>query len=292
MSKPYLIAATHTPMDASGEINFAAVPKMVDFVLGQGADGLFLCGSTGEFPSLSTEERMEVTQAFFESAKGRAPIYVHVGHSNLQEARALAAHAAKIGVDAIAAAPPSYFRPTPLEALVDSLVYIAQGAPDMPLYYYHIPPLTGVNFRMAEFLERADKHLPSLAGIKFSSAELDDLVASIHYGDGRYTILFGCDEMLLAGLAMGAAGAVGSTYNFFGPQYRSMLEAFNDGRLEDAQQFQLEVTRKVHQILKFGGANAIKAAMSILGVDVGPPRLPLKALNETQRKELERLLRP
>ena len=273
-------------MHTDGSVNLKAIPAACDFVLGQGVSGLFLCGSTGESPSLSTAERMEVAEEYTRAARGRVPIVVHVGHNSMADACALAEHAAALGADAIAVVPPSYFPPASADMLVACLQEIAAAAPSTALYYYHIPRITGVGFRMVELLERADEALPTLAGIKFSSFELDDLLRCVRHADRRYNILFGSDEMLLAGLAMGAAGAVGSTYNFLGPYYRRVIDAFDAGKLEEAQEHQFLATRIVHEILKYGGHNAIKASMSVLGADVGPPRLPIAALTPTALTEL------
>ena len=136
--------------------------------------------------------------------------------------------------------------------------------------------------------KRAAERLPSFAGLKFSSFELDDLIRCVHFDGRRYNVLFGSDEMLLAGLATGAAGAVGSTYNFMAPYYRRVIEALDAGRLQDARQHQLAATRIVHAILEHGGGNAIKAAMGVLGVECGPPRLPLRALGPEEIDALRR----
>jgi len=282
-----LIAAVFTPMHSDGSLNLAAIPAACYFVVGQGVSGLFLCGSTGESPSLSTAERIAVAEEYSRAAQGRVPIVVHVGHNSMADACALAEHAASIDADAIAVVPPSYFPPASAEMLVACLQQIAAAAPKTALYYYHIPRITGVGLRMIDLLERADDALPTLAGIKFSSFELDDLLRCVRHADRRYNILFGSDEMLLAGLAMGAAGAVGSTYNFMGPYYRRVIDAFEAGKLEEAQEHQHLATRIVHEILKYGGHNAIKASMSLLGSDVGPPRLPIAALTPAAMEELK-----
>ncbi len=283
-----LVAATFTPMRPGGSVDLDAVPAVTESVLGQGVDGLFLCGSTGESPSLSTDERMAVAQAYVDATNHRVPVVVHVGHNSLADARTLASHAAEIGADAIAVVPPSYFPPSSADALVECLAYIADAAPRTPLYYYHIPRLTGVGIKVVDLLEHAEGKLPTLVGVKFSSFELDDLLRCIRFGDRKYNVLFGSDEMLLAGLAMGAAGAVGSTYNFLAPYYRRVMDAFAQGRVEDAQDHQFTATRIVHSILKYGGHNAIKGAMGILGVDCGPTRLPIAPLSKDEMAALER----
>lgn len=264
---------------------------MVEHVLGQDIDGLFVCGSTGEGPSLTARERRSVAEAHVDACAGRVPVIVHVGHNSLEEARALAEHAAGCGADAIAATPPSYLKPDGVEGVLGCLERIAEGAPDLPLSYYHIPRLTGVELCVAELLEAAVERLPSLRGVKYSEPALDDLLACTRAADGRYEILFGSDEMLLAGLATGAAGAVGSTYNFLGPLYRSVIDAFERGDLGAAREHQLTAVRAVREILRFPPLPGLKAAMALLGADCGPPRRPLSPLTAEEVSALETGLR-
>lgn len=282
-----LVAATFTPMKSDGALDLKRIPAVCDFVQGQGVDGLFVCGSTGESPSLTMAERMAVAETYVEAAAGRVPVVVHVGHNSLGDARTLAAHAQQLAADAIAVAPPSYYELKSVDVLVECLQHIAEAAPQTPLYYYHIPRITGVRLSMVELLERSESALPSLAGIKYSSDELDDLQACVEYGRRRYNILFGCDEMLLSGLSTGVDGAVGSTYNFMAPLYRRVIDAYQGGELESARQHQQVASAMVEEILQHGGHNAIKAAMSLLGIDCGPPRLPWKPLSDEARALLE-----
>ena len=282
-----LVAATFTPMRSDGAIDLQRIPAVCDFVLGQGVDGLFVCGSTGESPSLTLDERMLVAQTYVEAAAKRVPVVVHVGHNSLSDARTLAAHAQQLGADAIAVVPPSYFPLTSVDVLVECLQQIAKGAPEVPLFYYHIPPITGVDLSMVELLERAES-LPTLAGIKFSAPQFDELAACVEYGSRRYNILFGCDELLLTGLQAGVDGAVGSTYNFMAPHYRRVIDAYQEGRVDEATQHQAVATGIVEEILRHGGHDAIKAAMGILGLDCGPPRLPWKPLSDEVLAALEK----
>jgi len=281
-----LVAATFTPMKSDGAIDLQHIAAVCDFVLGQGVDGLFVCGSTGESPSLTIDERTAVAETYIEAAAKRVPVVVHVGHNSLSDARTLAAHAQQLGADAIAVVPPSYFPLSSIDVLVECLHHIAEAAPETPLYYYHIPPITGVDLSMIELLERGES-LPTLAGIKFSAPQFDELAACVGYGSGRYNILFGCDELLLTGLQAGIDGAVGSTYNFMAPHYRRVIDAYQAGKMDEAKQHQAVATARVEEILRHGGHNAIKAAMGFLGLDCGPPRLPWKPLSDEARSGLK-----
>ena len=161
-----LIAATFTPMRPDGSLNLAMAKPIVDHLIRSGVSGLYVCGSTGEGPLLTTEERKDTAAAYVEAAAGRLPVVVQVGHSSVVEARDLAVHAQQIGADATSAVAPYYFKPNSVAVLVDCLAEIAGGAPKLPFYYYHIPELSGVNANTVELLRHAPTKMPNFAGIK------------------------------------------------------------------------------------------------------------------------------
>ncbi|HUR57455.1 MAG TPA: dihydrodipicolinate synthase family protein [Opitutaceae bacterium] len=285
-----LIAATFTPMGTDGAVAFAQIGPMVDFVITQGAQGLYVLGSTGEGASLTTVERTRAADAFVRAARGRVPVVVQVGHASIAESRSLAAHAAGVGADAISATPPTYFKPETLDVLVACMADIAAAAPALPFYYYHLPGVTGVRFDMVKFLEQGAGAIPNLRGIKFSDPQVFEMAACIELQQGRFDIVFGYDEMMLSGFVAGARGAVGSTYNFAGPLYREIIAAFAAGRVSEAAEAQQRAAAMVDIILKCGGRGGLKAMMAVMGCDCGPNRLPIVTMPPAQRKTMESLL--
>ena len=270
-----LIAATFTPMTEAGDVDCGPIGAMVERLIADGVQGLYVCGSTGEGPSLTTDERKRVAAAFVEAANGRIPVVVQVGHNAVAEARELARHAERLGADAISAVPPSYYGIADVATLADTVAEIASAAAETPFYYYHIPQLSGLAFDAADIMQAAAERIPQLAGIKFSHAQLDMLIRCRTLEDGRFATLFGVDEMLLAAWAAGCDGAVGSTYNFMTPLYRSMLAAFDQGRLDEAQTLQTQASSITRRIVRQYGVSALKATMGLAGPGVGPTRLPL-----------------
>src|SRR5204863_5946098 len=134
---------------------------------------VFIGGTTGECSSLSLDERRALAQQWAEVARGTPMrVIVHVGSNSLADARDLAAQAQQLGALAIAAVAPTYFKPRSLDALIACAADIAAAAPETPFYYYDIPPLTGVNLSMPDFLALAPARIPTLAGIKFSNSDL------------------------------------------------------------------------------------------------------------------------
>ena len=282
-----LVAAPFTPMHEDGTLNLPQIEHLVEHYVNHQIKGIFVCGSTGEGPSLSREERMQVAEAFTKAAHGHLFVFVHVGHSSLAEARKLAVHAQKIGADAISATLPTYFKITTEEVLIRCLQEVAQGAPNLPFYYYNIPSLTGVHIEMASFLRQAQDAIPTLAGIKYTSPLLHDFQACLSASGQQFDMLYGTDEMFLPALAVGAKGFIGSTYNFAAPVYHKIQAAFWDGDLAVARQYQDQVIAMVRLIAKYGVVPSQKAIMKMIGLDCGPARLPLQTLSPAQEKTLQ-----
>ncbi|MDX9973819.1 MAG: dihydrodipicolinate synthase family protein [FCB group bacterium] len=281
-----LIAATFTPMKQDGMVHLQPIPGIVEMLVKNGVKGLYVCGSTGEGPSLTIKEREQVAQAYIEAVQGRIPVVVQVGHNCLEDARHLAKHAASVGADAISAVPPSYFIPEGVAALVETLARITDAAHETPFYYYHIPRLSGVSLDVPAFLQAAKERIPSLAGVKFSCRDIEVMQQSLAFENGRYNILFGVDEMLLSGVAAGCDGAVGSTYNFIAPLYLQIINDFANGNLAAAQAGQLKAAQLIEVILRYHGLSGLKEAMAFTGMPCGPPRLPLTPLTDVERNRM------
>jgi len=286
-----LVAATHTPMHADGSLNLDVVPTIVDHLERTGVVGVYPCGTTGEGLSLSTGERKAVAEAYADAVKGRLKLIVHVGHNSLAEARALAAHAQSIGADAVGMLPPTYVKPASAEIVMRCVREVADAAPGLPVYYYHIPALSGVHIRVIDLLRAAETECPQLAGVKFTFNDLDDLAACIAFADGRYNMLFGSDEVLLSALEVGAKGGVGSTYNYAARIYVRVIDAFDRGDLDEARAYQAKAAWMVDIIHRYGGVNVHKPMMRLIGIDCGPYRLPIISMTRDEEKALEADLR-
>ncbi len=278
-----LVAAPHTPLHADGSLNPAAVAAQARLLQESGVRGAFICGTTGESLSLTVGERVAVTEAWCEAVGDKMPLVVHVGSNSLLEARVLAGHAAQCGVSAIAAMAPSFFKSS-LEELIAYCAAVAEAAPHTPLYYYDIPTMTNAPIPTARFLEQAAKSIPTLHGIKFTNNDLMTLQECLALGE--FDIVFGYDELLLAGLTLGVKGAVGSTYNFAAPLYLRLLAAFERGDLVNARKAQLQSVRMIRVLQEFGFSRASKAMMRLVGVDCGPVRLPLKPMQDAEVRDL------
>jgi N-acetylneuraminate lyase len=281
-----LIAAPFTPFHEDGSLHLEIVPAYVDKLVKDGLKGIFVCGSNGEGPNMTIEERMLVAETFKKAAKGRLKLLVHVGHTSIAESRKLAVHAQEIGADAVSSVAAFYFKPTSVSNLVHAMSEIAESVPQMPFYYYHIPHLTGVGMDMTEFLKQSETLIPNLAGIKYTATTLWEYQLCLNFAKGKYDILFGLDEMLLPALSVGAKGAIGSTYTFAAPLYLQVYKAFMQGDIEDARAKMLYLVEMVKVLLQFPPIPAQKAIMKRTGFNLGPCRQPLTTLSKDDELSL------
>jgi N-acetylneuraminate lyase len=282
-----LVAATHTPFHADGRLNLAGVERQAAHLLANGVTAAFIGGTTGEGSSLTLIERQSLARQWSKVVRGTPlQLVVHVGSNCLEDAKELATEAQSLQASAVAALAPSYAKPRDVPLLVECMGAIAAAAPELPFYYYEIPALTGIAISPAQFLESARHRIPNLAGIKFTSNNLIEYQLCRQVCDGAFDLLFGIDESLLTGLALGAQGAVGSTYNLAAPLYRRLLAAFARGDLDTARREQFRAVQLVQLLNRYGFMGAAKATMELLGVPVGPARLPHASLLAEERTRL------
>ncbi|XP_013860107.1 N-acetylneuraminate lyase [Austrofundulus limnaeus] len=274
-----LVAATFTPFTTQGEIDTSVIGPYIDYLLEkQGIKSIFVNGTTGESMSLTVAERKVLAEEWCQKAKGRMDqVIVHVGCMSVKDSQDLARHAAQIGADGIAVIAPFFFKPRTAETLRAFMKEVASAAPNLPFYYYQIPGLTGVHVNVRDVIEGIEDLIPSFRGVKFTGSDLMDFGQCVSNCQPEWSVLYGVDEQLLAGLAMGAHGAVGSTYNYIGCHVNKLLSAFEKGDLVQARSIQFKMQELLSYAMKLGfdvGVN--KQLMSELsGLSLGPPRLPL-----------------
>lgn len=267
-----ILSALVTPFEAAGKLDEAAVAPLVSFELGQGIDGFYVGGSTGEAFLQSSAERIAMLRAVAAANAGRGTLIAHVGAIATEDVLMMARAAADSGYDAVSAVPPFYYDFSAPE-LIAHYRALASAVP-VPVLIYNfggkVPKLTTDVLLALLDDER-------IAGVKHTSTDfyqLDRLKA--HRPD--VAIFNGYDEMCLAGLAMGADGAIGTTYNFMGAQFVALRRAFVEGRMERALLLQRRANRVIDVLVEVGVFQGTKAILRMLGQDVGICRPPFGAL--------------
>jgi N-acetylneuraminate lyase len=277
-----------TPLTANDEVNIPALCRLLDYVLGAGMYGVYLCGSSGEAVLLSPEERMRLAEATVSHVAGQVPVMVHVGAASTRDAVALARHARDIGADAVSSVTPFYYH-VDTSGLMAHYRQIAQAA-QLPVYVYNIPDATGVNVTVRVMQELLD--LGCIQGLKYTSYNLLQMRQIIEACGDRLTVFAGHDEIILPSLVMGVQGGIGTTYNCLPHLFVELYDAWSNGDVARAQELQFVVDRVVLALARYNVIPSVKVAVRFLGLDCGGPRLPLCPLTADEetslRADLER----
>lgn len=285
------IVAPFTPFQSNGSLNLELIPEYTEFIIRNGMQGVFICGSSGEGALLTREERMLVAEKWMESSEGRLKVIVHTAGCCLEDQKLLAAHAQNIGAFGIGAMAPAFLPPRRNEELLAYCKAIASSAPELPFYYYHIPGLNGVNLSMIDLLKSVDKEIPNFAGIKYTQENIHEFAQCKKIAGGKFDMLHGLDETYLSGLAFGTKSGVGGTYNHMFGVFKSMTESYDKGESEKCIDLQHKSQLFVNILIKYRG-NIVggKRIMKFLGLDCGPNRLPLQTITEEEEKLMKKEL--
>jgi N-acetylneuraminate lyase len=276
-----MIVAPHTPFLPDGSLNLDAVDKQAELFVRNRVAGVFCCGTTGEGMSMTTAERKMVTERWVKASAGRLRVIAHVGHNCQRDAVTLAADAKTVGANGVAAVAPHFVRPNTVAELTAFFAPVAAACAPLPFFFYDIPSLTNVRLSAAEFLTHAAAAIPNLGGVKFTNIDAITLQECLTANGGKHEVFFGCDEMLLATLAVGVRNAVGSTYNYCSRLHQEVIKAFDAGDTGIAAKLQRKSVSMVRVIEKYGGPiRAGKAVMALYGVDCGPVRPPLVPMTD------------
>lgn len=290
-----LIDAPFTPFDALGEVNLEPIGAYAQMLKKNGLKGVFINGSSGEGYMLTTEERMRLAECWVKEAPEDFKVIVHVGSCCLKDSCRLARHAAEIGAWGIGSMAPPFPHIGRIEELVAYCEAIADSAPDLPFYYYHIPAFNGAYLPMLDLLKAVDGRIPNFAGIKYTYESLYEYNQCRLYKDGKYDMLHGQDETILPSLAQGGArGGIGGTTNYNGRELVGIIEAWDKGELEVAREKQNFAQAVINVICHYrGNIVAGKRIMKLIGFDLGKNRVPFRNMTDDEeaamRRELEEI---
>ena len=287
-----LIDAPFTPFHENGDLNLEPIEKYAAMLQKNGLQGVFINGSSGEGYMLTTEERMQLAERWLKIAPQGFKVIVHVGSCCLRESQKLAAHAQEIGAWGIGSMAPPFPKIGRIEELVKYCEAIANSAPDLPFYYYHIPAFNGAFLPMLELLKAVDGRISNFAGIKYTFESLYEYNQCRLYKNGKYDMLHGQDETILPSLAQGGAqGGIGGTTNYNGRELVGIIEAWKNGDIETAREKQNFSQEVINVICRYRG-NIVggKRIMKLLGFDLGPNRVPFQNMTNEEEQQMKKEL--
>ena len=282
-----IMPALVTPLcEDNKTVNQTVAEQLIEFHLGQGADGFYVLGGTGEGLVIGREERERMCEIAVKQVAGRKPVIVHIAAMNLDEAIALAKHAEKTGADAIAAVPPCFFFYDG-DDLYNYYKKLA-SAVSIPLIIYYHP---GAQKEMSANLIARIFEVDNVTGVKWSSNNFFEMMKLKDYTQGEMNIINGPDELLCCGLMAGADAGIGSTYNAMLPQFIKIYNDVKAGRIDEALKTQMLVNRVIQLMFEFEVIPAVKYATELLGFPVGNATFPMRHLSEAQKARFTGLLK-
>ncbi len=281
-----VFSALLTPYTDDDKINGTSVKQIIDFNLAKGINGFYVGGSTGEGMLLTVEERKQLFKYAAESNAGRGTMIAHVGTINTNHAIDMAKYAQDMGYDAISAVAPFYYGFS-YEAIKGYYNDIANSV-DIPMIMYNFPNANGFQFNK----ERAEDMFKNkkFIGIKHTTSDLFAL-QQFKTMECNPLVYNGFDEMLVAGLSMGADGGIGSTYNFMPQKYVDMFRLFNEGNIKQAQKIQYEANEIITMLIKYGVFATEKGILEEMGIEMGGCRKPFTELSAEGKAYCKQLVK-
>ena len=278
-----VIPAFYACYDEEGNISPERVRNLTKYFVEKGVKGVYVNGSSGECIYQSVEDKKIVLENVMEEAKGKLTVIAHVACNNTKDSMELAAHAESLGVDAIAAIPPIYFR-LPEYAIAEYWNDISSAAPNTDFVIYNIPQLAGVALTPSLFAEMRKN--PNVIGVKNSSMPVQDIQMFKQDAGEDYIIFNGPDEQFISGRLIGAEGAIGGTYGAMPDLFLKMNEHLINGNLEEARKMQYDINAIIYKMVS-GHGNMYAVIKAILkeneNLDLGSVRKPLAGLIESDQ---------
>ncbi len=288
-----LLTAMVTPFNDQLQIDWDKTAKLVDYLIEeQKSEGLVVSGTTGESPTLTDEEKLELFRFVVKQARGRAKIIAGTGTYDTAHSIHLTEEAEKAGVDGIMLVAPYYSRPSQ-SGLIAHFRAIAEKT-RLPILIYNIPSRTGTNIEANTTLELAK--VPNIVAVKESSGDLDQMSAIIASAPEGFRLYSGDDSVTLPVLSIGGHGIVSVTSHIIGRQMKEMIDAFLAGRNAEAAQMHAKLLPVFKGIFfcphRVPNPVPVKYAVKVMGLDCGDVRLPLVNVTNEEKAFIEKLVAP
>jgi 4-hydroxy-tetrahydrodipicolinate synthase len=283
-----VITAMVTPFDREGNVNYPVAEKLADYLVSHGSDGLVVCGTTGESPTLSWKEEYELFRAVKNAVGNRAKVIAGTGSNCTAEAIDATREAAKLGLDGTLQVVPYYNKP-PQSGLYEHFKAIAEANPDMPMMLYNIPGRTGQNMTPETIIQLSE--IPNIVAVKEASGNLEAACKIKVHTREDFAIYSGDDFLTLPLLTCGAVGVVSVASHLVGEQIQGMIRSFIEGKTSEAIAINLRLFPLFKGLFVATNPIPVKAALNLKGWDVGGLRLPLCSLSPELQEDLEKIIR-
>lgn len=281
-----LVTAMVTPFDDQLQIDYDKTERLIDHLLATGTETLVVSGTTGESPTLSSTEKLQLFRHVVAYSKGRCKVVAGTGSNNTASSIDFTQAAAETGVDAVMLVTPYYSRPSQ-EGLYQHFKAVAEST-KLPVMLYNVPGRTAVNMTAETTLRLAQ--LPNVVCVKEASGNLSQMAQIIENAPADFELYSGDDSLTLPILSIGGVGIVSVASHVIGQEMQEMMEAFFGGNLAKAASLHRKLLPVFEGLFAYPSPGPTKAALEKLGIEVGGVRLPLVALNDEELAFVHSLL--
>ena len=271
-----------TPMNSDGSVNFEKINTLVEEQINAGIDALVVCGTTGEKSTLNYDEHINVVKAVVEAANKRVPIIAGAGSNDTAYSVGICQEAMDVGADALLMVTP-YYNKTSQAGLVAHYNYVADRV-DAPIIVYNVPSRTGVNILPETYAELA-KH-PNIVAAKEANGDIASVVKTKYLCGDNLDIYSGNDDQIVPMLSVGGAGVISVLSNVAPADTHKMCAEYLAGNVDVARDLQIKYISLINALFSDVNPIPVKEAMNIMGMEVGPCRLPLVPMSDAKRAAL------
>lgn len=272
-----------TPFKDNGEINYEKLEELLEEQIAEGTDAIISCGTTGESSTMTHEEHIEVVRYTCQVVKGRIPVVAGTGSNCTREAIHLSQEAQKAGADGLLLVTPYYNKATQ-KGLIAHYTSITESV-KIPILLYHIPGRTGVTMK-PESIVTLCREVSNIVGVKEASGNFSSIATMMSMADGSIDLYSGNDDQIVPLLAMGGKGVISVLSNVAPRQTHELCQAFFDGDVKKSLKLQLDAVPLVSQLFCEVNPIPVKAAMNLMGKNVGVLRMPLTEMEPANQKNL------
>lgn len=281
-----LLTAMVTPFDEHGEVDYGRTSKLIEHLLDTGTDGLVVAGTTGESPTLTTREKVELFKYVVKEVNGKVPVLAGTGSNNTRASIELTREVESIGIDGIMLVVPYYNKPSQ-EGLYQHFSQIAAST-SLPVMLYNIPGRSSVNMTPETIIRLSQ--VDNIVSVKEASGDLDAVSQIIEETGDDFSVYSGDDGMTLPILSVGGTGVVSVAAHVIGKDMRAMVQNFLDGNVTEAAGIHRRIVPVVKALFQAPSPSPVKEALNEINVPVGSVRLPLIPLSDVEKANLTQTL--
>lgn len=278
----HVLTAMVTPFDAAKEIDFEKTSRLIEYLLENGTEGLVIAGTTGESPTLTTEEKLKFFKHVVYIVDKRVPVIAGTGTNNTSASISLTKEATECGVDGIMLVTPYYNKPSQ-QGLYEHFKQIAAST-YLPVMLYNIPGRSVVKMSAETIIQLSQ--IKNIVSVKEASGDLEQATTIIEETDDDFSVYSGEDSLTLPMLAAGSNGIVSVASHVIGNDIKEMVKAYLDGNVHQAALVHRRILPVMKELFRAPSPTPVKEALEWKGISVGSVRLPLVPLNETEKSAL------